>query len=1046
MTPQQYEHLTELFHAALEIAPAERATYLDQVSDGDVDLRRELESLLAAHEQRAGYTEKPPDDIAAGMYLAQQDNDAAGAVSLAPNTRIDRYEIRALLGKGGMGEVYLAEDTTLRRLVALKLLPAAAAANEDRMRRFVQEAKAAATLSHPHIAQIFEIGEHKGTHFIAMELVDGVTLRTKIHTERAELRKLLKYLQQVAEGLSKAHAAGIVHRDLKPDNIMITRDDYAKILDFGLAKLVEPQIPFGSGGASSSEVGTAILAQQSLAGMVMGTAGYMSPEQAQGKVKEIDHRSDIFSFGCILFEAATGHKAFEGQDILDSLHKIVHAPTPQIKETNARTPDELQRIVRRCLAKDPDERYQTIKDVALELKEVRQGMAGEAELSPSGSTETSGRQTTEQSATSTSSAEYLVSQIKSHKRSAAIALAALLIAAAALAYFFYFKHNRAPALSEQDTILIADFDNKTGDPIFDGTLKQGLAVQLEQSPFLNLFPDTRVRNTLKLMNRSPDERVTAEIGREICQRQGIKALIAGSIAPLGSHYVVTLSVINSNSGEVVAREQIEAESREQVLKALSLVASRLREKLGESLSSIQKFDAPLEATTSSLEALKAYSLGRAPYNSGKWSEAIRYYNRAVEIDPNFARAYSALAFSYVNNSQSGLAAHYAEKAYTLRDRVSELEKLTILDSYYLFVTGEVDKKIDAAELRKRLYPHDSFAFTNLAQAYAQIGQFEKAVPESREALRLNPNGMVAHVQLGAWFVYLNRFAEAREICERALQQGLDMTSIHRSLYQIAFAGGDTVTMQQQLDWAKGRPNEYVALDWQTGAAGFTGQWQRAQDLSRRSIDLAMSSGAKEEAAGYAAEAALRGAVFGQCTRTKAAATQALALEPDKLTTTHAGLALALCGATSQAQRLVDELVKRYPKNTRVNTIWAPPIRAALELQRGNAAQAVDQLQPAVGYEAAAAFWPQYVRGQAYLKLGRGAEAAVEFQKILDHRGQSPLSVLYPLAHLGLARATAMNGDAAKARQAYQDFFALWKDADPDLAVLIAAKKEYEKAK
>src|SRR6266576_3105814 len=416
MTPQQYERLLELFHAALEIAPDERAAFLDQVSDGDADLRRELESLLAAHQQRAAYTEKPPYDLAAGMYLAQHENSAAGAASLTANTRIDRYEIRSLLGKGGMGEVYLAEDTTLRRLVALKLLPAAAAANEDRMRRFEQEATAAAALSHPHIAQIFEIGEHNGTHFIAMELVDGVTLRAKIHSEHTELRKLLKYLTQVAEGLGKAHSAGIVHRDLKPENIMITRDDYAKILDFGLAKLIEPEKSVSS--AASSEVATAIMAEQSLAGTVMGTAGYMSPEQAQGKVKEIDQRSDIFSFGCILFEAVTGHKAFEGQDILDSLHKIVHAPTPQIKETNANAPAGLQRIVRRCLAKDPDERYQTIKDVTLELKEVREAMAVAAEIdttvASSGSTETLGPQTTEQSATPTSSAEYLISQIKSH--------------------------------------------------------------------------------------------------------------------------------------------------------------------------------------------------------------------------------------------------------------------------------------------------------------------------------------------------------------------------------------------------------------------------------------------------------------------------------------------------------------------------------------------------------------------------------------------------------------------------------------------------------
>jgi len=395
-------------------------------------------------------------------------------------------------------------------------------------------------------------------------------------------------------------------------------------------------------------------------------------------------------------------------------------------------------------------------------------MAGAAEIDntilSSDSTETPGRRTTEKSLRLTSSAEYIVNEIKRHKRSATLTLVGLVIAAAALSHFSYLKHTRVPALSEQDTILIADFDNQTGDAIFDGTLKQGLAVQLEQSPFLNLFPDIKVRDTLKLMNRSPDERVTSETGQEICQRQGLKAVIAGSIAPLGSHYVLTLSAINSNSGEVVAREQTEAENKEQVLKALSQAASRLREKLGESLSSIQKFDAPLEGTTSSLEALKAYSLGRQFYGRAKFVEAIRYYKRAAEIDPNFALAYCSLAYSYANTNRSGLATQYAEKAYTLRDRANEREKLTILSSYYLFVTGKVDKRIDEAELRKQLYSRDFTAFTNLSLAYIQTGQFEKAVPESREALRLNPNGMVAYAQLGILLINLNRFAEASEIC------------------------------------------------------------------------------------------------------------------------------------------------------------------------------------------------------------------------------------------------------------------------------------------
>jgi len=446
MTAQQYERLTELFHAVLEIAPDQRAAFLEDLPDGDANLLRELESLLMAHEQEAAHTELPGDIAAA--YLAHKGGNPDGA-SLAPNTRIDRYQIRSLLGKGGMGEVYLAEDLRLHRKVALKILPAAVASNQERMRRFEQEATAAAALNHPHIAHIYEIGESEGIHFIAMEHIDGDTLRDKIHRDKAPLQKLLKYLTQVAEGLTKAHAAGIVHRDLKPDNIMITRDDYAKILDFGLAKLIEPQMALGSGGDAPNKVATAIMAQHSSAGMVMGTAGYMSPEQAQGKVKEIDQRSDIFSFGCILFEAVTGQNPFADESIIKSLHKVVYEGAPPIKDFNPSAPPDLQRVIRRCLAKDREERYQTIKDVALELKELRQAMIGAGDfdhtVTSSGTTETLSRQRTEQSTPSTSSAEYIATEIKRHKKGVAIIFAALVVV---FAYGLYkFAIQKRPVIS-----------------------------------------------------------------------------------------------------------------------------------------------------------------------------------------------------------------------------------------------------------------------------------------------------------------------------------------------------------------------------------------------------------------------------------------------------------------------------------------------------------------------------------------------------------------------------------------------------------------------
>ena len=970
---------------------------------------------------------------------------------LSANTTLSHYRIVSKIGAGGMGEVYLAQDTKLDRKVALKILPAELAANQDRMRRFVQEAKAAAALNHPNIATIHEIGESDDVNFIAMEFIDGSTLREKIHQEQTELRKLLRFLQHAAEGLARAHAAGIVHRDLKPDNIMVTRDGHAKILDFGLAKLIE-QAPMAGG--DSSEVATAIMPQHSKPGTIMGTVGYMSPEQAQGKTKDIDQRSDIFSFGCILFEAVTGHKAFAGQDTIDSLNKIIREPAPLIADLNPSAPAELQRIVRRCLAKDPDERYQSIKEVAIELKEVRRAMATgiDTTVPPARSETAEATHSQSSSATITpsslstraSSAEYIASQIKTHKRGAYIALGAILIAAAALSYFFYFRHVRTPVLTDKDTILLAEFENKTGEPVFDGTLRQGLAVQLKQSPFLDIFPDARVRETLRLMTRSPDERVTRELGREICQRQGLKALIAGSIAKFDRNYSITLEALNGQTGDSLAMTQVEAEGKDQVLKALSRAATELRGKLGESLGSIQKFDAQLERTTSSLDALKEYTLGRAEGTKGQYLKAIEHSRRAVDLDPNFAMAWNLLAIYY--NNQPALAAECAGKAFALRDRVSESEKPLITVFYYRNVTGELDKAIEAQEAFKQNYPRDHTGPGNLANLYNISGQFEKAVPFAREALRLNPNSEAWHDNLAWALMHLNRFAEAKDVGARSLGQKLDSFYIRNYLYSLAFVSGDAAAMEEQIAWASGKPDEYRAVNWQTQTAAFAGAWRHSQDLARRATEMAVHSEANEVGAQYAAEAALRAVALGQGAQAVSLADAALKLARTKDTLTYAALALALAGEAAKSQPLVNELEKQHPKDTLVNQLWLPVIKGALELRKGNAQAAIELLETAKRYEPVAEFWPQYVRGLAYLKLGKVAEAAAEYQKILDHRGEGPQSALYPLAHLGLARAAALLGDTAKARQEYQEFFTIWKDADSDLPILIEAKKDFEKLK
>jgi serine/threonine protein kinase/Flp pilus assembly protein TadD len=978
--------------------------------------------------------------------------------TLSANSTLGHYTIVAKIGAGGMGHVYLARDQSeLDRTVAIKILPADIASQPKRMQRFVQEARTVSALNHPNVLTIHEFGQDGDRRFIAMEYVEGVTLREHLRAHRLKLHEVLDIATQVAAALDVAHEAHVVHRDIKPDNIMVRRRDHiVKVLDFGLAKPAETLL--AADDAIDTEAGTRLRVKTE-PGVVMGTVAYMSPEQSEGS-ERIDHRTDIWSLGVVLYEMVTGHLPFEGKDVHRQIIAIQEqAPAPLSRFAEG-VPDRLEDIVTKALAKDPDERYQVAKDLLIDLRNLKRKLEVDAEIDRTvppairAAATSSGQSVapTASGATATpiatvppsaSSAEYIVNQVKLHKRAAIVTVAVFLLIGAAAA-FWYLKRTRTAVLTERDTILLADFVNTTGDAVFDGTLKQGLAVQLGQSPFLDLFPDARVRQTLRLMGRSPDERVTPDIGREICQRQGLKALIAGSITSLGSHYVVALEAINSQSGEALAREQVEAESKEQVLKALSQAATRLREKLGESLSSIQRFDASLELTTSSLEALKAYSSGAEQSARGKFLEAIPFYKRATELDPNFAYAYSVLAVHYSNTGQPKLAAEYAEKAFALRDRVTELEKLRISDFYYVFVTGEMEKSIEVLALYKQTYPRDWRAYNNLSDRYTRIGQFEQAAEVAREGIRLNPNGFVGYANLAEAFIRLNRLAEAKAVIEQAQQQKLDATISRTFLYQIAFVNGDQGGMQQQLTWASGKPDEYVALDWQTQAAAFTGQWKQAQDFARRAIDLAAGTQAKENAAQYAAEGAMRAAVLGQCAQSKASSTQAISLVRNRLSLTRAALALALCGDSGQAQPIAHELGKEYPKDTLINSLWLPTIHAALELAHGNAQHAVELLQPALRYEPAAEFSAQYVRGLANLKLNKGAEAATEFRKILDHRGEGPLSVLYPLADLGLARAAALQGDTATARKAYQDFFAFWKDADNDLPVLIEAKKEYAK--